>query len=346
MPFRSRPALVLGLALLACRREDDATQAAIAPAVQRLLLARVEAWDDASRALEAAAPLPAGRGWSTADDLGSIAAMRSAWHLSRTAYEQIEGALAPLFPESDLATDARYDHFLGRLGAAGDPDAFDERGVIGMHAIERVLWADAIPSEVVSFERGLPGYRAARFPQSSAEARAFKQQLARRLVEDVESLQHQLSSVEFDAAFAFRGLIDLAREQAEKVDRAATGQEESRYAQTTLKDLRDNRQGCLDVYRLFEPALLLRREGPALNDSVLQAFERLGVAYGEVEGDALPRPPDGFSGLHPTQAQLETPFGRLFAVVQRESDARRIGSLHAELVRVATVLELPEIVGR
>jgi iron uptake system component EfeO len=83
--------------------------------------------------------------------------MRAAWHRGRTAYELIEGAIAPLFPESDTATDARYDDYLAHLGADGDADAFDAPGVIGMHALERISWADQIPAEVSSFERGLSG---------------------------------------------------------------------------------------------------------------------------------------------------------------------------------------------
>src|SRR5690242_10501830 len=119
--------------------------------MKRVLADQVEVWLSASRELQAAAPLPSGRGWDAQADAQAIAAMKAAWHRGRTAYERIEGAVAPLFPESDLATDARYDDYLNQLGSDGDAKPFDGEGVVGMHAIERILWADAVPSEVVAF---------------------------------------------------------------------------------------------------------------------------------------------------------------------------------------------------
>jgi iron uptake system component EfeO len=321
-----------------------------APAVQRdmkaLIATQIDAWLDASRELEAAAPLPADRGWDIARDAEAIARMKAAWHRARTAYEQIEGAVAPLFPESDLATDARYDDYLSELGSDGDPNAFDDQGVIGMHAIERILWADAIPAVVVEFEKGVPGYRPAAMPATAAEARAFKEQLAHRMVRDVASLRAQFEPLEPDLAFAFRGLIDLAAEQVEKVDRASTGQEESRYAQATLKDLRANRKGCLEAYRVFRPWLLSRAGGEALDRAVFAAFERLHRAYDAIPGDAIPQPPADFRRLEPSPRHLATEFGRLFTAVSRESDEHVPDSLRSELLRVADRLELPKIVAR
>ncbi|HEX6278045.1 MAG TPA: imelysin family protein, partial [Polyangiaceae bacterium] len=247
---------------------------------------------------------------------------------------------------SDTATDARYDDFLMTLGAAGDPNAFDDRGVVGMHAVERVLWADVMPPEVATFERGIPGYRAARFPENAVEALDFKQKLAGRLVLDVEKLEREFSPLALDVAFAFRGLVDLAAEQVEKVDRAATGQEESRYAQATLRDLRANREGCLLAYRLFRPWLLKRPRGGEIDRQVLAAFARLERAYAAVPGDALPRPPRTWSSVQTTAEDVATPFGELFVVVKRESDEKVPGSLRASLGAVAEALALPEVATR
>src|SRR5262252_4824671 len=101
-----------------------------------------------TKELQAAAPT--GHGWG-AGDATAIAAMKAAWKKCRVAYEHIEGALAPLFPDIDFAIDARYDDQLAALDAAGDADAFDGEGVTGMHAIERVLYADGIRAEVIVF---------------------------------------------------------------------------------------------------------------------------------------------------------------------------------------------------
>jgi iron uptake system component EfeO len=339
---------LLSLPLLACRNApsaDYAQRKAVSEAMKRVLDDQVEVWLGASRELQDAAPLPQGRGWDASADASAISAMKHAWHRARTAYERIEGALAPLFPESDLATDARYDDYLANIGSEGDRTPFDAEGVIGMHAIERILWADQVPADVRAFESGLPGYRPAAFPASEAEARAFKQQLAARLVQDVQKLRAELAPLELDSAFAFQGLIDLAAEQVEKVDRAATGQEESRYAQATLKDLRANRQGCLDAYRVFRPALLARPNGAALDRDVLAAFARLERVYA-IPGDAIPRPPASWTRLAPTAEQLRTPFGNMFSAVRRESDDKRPQSLRAELFAVAEALQLPSVVTR
>jgi iron uptake system component EfeO len=325
---------------------DEQARAAVSVAMKKLLQNEIDVWLQESRTLQAAAPLPSGRGWDETQDAEGLKQMREHWHRSRTAYERIEGAIAPLFPESDLATDARYDDFLSVLGPDGDRDAFDSEGVIGMHAIERILWAQQIPSEVLDFEKGVPGYRVAAYPKDESEARAFKTKLAARMVSDVAALRAQIVPLELDVAFVFRGLLDLAAEQAEKVDRAATGQEESRYAQTTLEDLRDNRKGCEDAYRLFRPWLMQHENGAAIDAKVQAAFVRLAATYDSISGHAIPRPPANMSRLEPSAEHLRTPFGVLFQHVRRESDDAFPGSLRASLLEVAQALELPKVVAR
>jgi iron uptake system component EfeO len=333
-------------ALTGCGKGDDqAQQARVERSMKQWLSAELGTFHSAAAELQHAAPISPSRGWSAVEDAEAMARMKDAWGRARQAYELVEGAVAPLFPDSDTATDARYDDFLAGLGPAGDPEPFDQRGVVGMHAIERVLWADAAPPETVEFESRLPGYRVAAFPGTEAEAKSFKEQLAAKLVTDIEQLEQQLAPLELDIAFAFRGLIDLTNEQIEKVDRAATGREESRYAQTTLRDLRANRDGCLAAYRIFQPWLLARGQRD-LDAKVLAGFDRLEQAYDEVPGAAIPRPPDGWSSLAPKAEQLSTPFGQLFSVVRRETDDKQPGSLSNTLLSVADALDLPKAVLR
>jgi len=336
----------LAFALASCGKGDDqAQQARIERSMKVWLALGLKAFRGAASDLQQSAPTPSGRGWSALDDAEAISQMKEAWGRARQAYELIEGAVAPLFPDSDTATDARYDDFMAALGPAGDPEPFDDRGVVGVHAIERVLWADTVPRETVQFECRLPGYRAAAFPATEAEARDFKHKLAGKLVTDIEELEQQLEPVELDIAFAFRGLIDLTNEQIEKVDRAATGREESRYAQTTLRDLRANREGCLAAYRLFQP-WLVARERTDLDAQVLAGFGRLAQAYDSIPGAAIPRPPDSWSSLAPKPEHSSTRFGRLFSVVRRETDDKQPGSLSSNLMRVADALGLPKAVLR
>lgn len=334
------------LALSACGKADeDVERARVERDMKAWLGQQLGEFKSAAGEMQRAAPAPSGRGWSAEQDAQAIEQTKAAWLRARVAYELIEGAVAPLFPESDTATDARYDDFLTVLGSVGDAQPFDDQGVVGMHAIERVLWADRVPKETIEFENGIPGYRAAAFPATEAEARDMKEKLMGKLLSDIAQLQTQLSPVQLDIAFAFRGLIDLTNEQLEKVDRAATGREESRYAQTTMRDLRANRDGCVAAYRIFQPWLLSR--GKAELDAQVQAgFQRLKRSYDAVPGDAIPRPPVLWSSLEPRKEHLETPFGKLFDAVRRETDDAHAGSLSNSLMSVADALGLPKAVLR
>jgi iron uptake system component EfeO len=337
-------ALALGALAGACERAAAKRQRRVSEVqdgMKRLITARLAEWDAAVAALQAAAPVSAGRGWDARLDARALDEMRAAWTRGRIAYERVEGAVAPLFPESDVATDARYEMFLAAALGTGDPSPFDGEGVVGMHAIERILWADAVPAEVSAFERALAGYRAPAFPATEAEARAFKRDLVGRVVADVRQLGRDLGPVELDVAFAFRGLIDLALEQKEKVDKAATGEEESRYAQATMRDLRANMQGCREAYDVFRPWVLATTGGPAVDAKVAAAFARLEAAYRAIAGDAIPRPPATWSALEPSPTDRATPFGILFTAVERESNPELPGGLVASLGEVADVLPLP-----
>src|ERR1041384_8226405 len=80
---------------------DDDQRARIEREMKTMLIKRIETWERASRELKESAPLPKGRGWDAQLDADAIARMKKAWHEGRVAYELVEGAIAPLFPESD-----------------------------------------------------------------------------------------------------------------------------------------------------------------------------------------------------------------------------------------------------
>src|SRR5262249_10863898 len=158
---------------------------------------------------------------------------RDAWRRTRIAYEHVEGATVPLFGELDVALDARYDDFLAMLGPAGDPDLFDATGVIGMHAIERMLYSQNIRPSGIRFESALPGYRAPAYPTTEAQALAFKTALAQKLVDDATALRDRWLPTAIDIGIAYHGLVGMMTEQEQKISAAATGAEESRYANIT-----------------------------------------------------------------------------------------------------------------
>ncbi|HEV7557336.1 MAG TPA: EfeM/EfeO family lipoprotein [Kofleriaceae bacterium] len=297
----------------------------------------------AAQDLQAAAPAPAGRGWDLTMDADAIAAMKDAWVRTRVAYEHVEGATAPIFPDEDVTMDARYDDCLAILGPTGDPDAFDGAGVTGMHAIERILYSNQIENKVTDFESVLPGYAVARFPGTAAEAMELKTGLCQKLIDDASKLVDEWQPAAIDIGAAYQGLVGLMNEQAEKVNLAATGEEESRYSQMTLFDLRNNLDGTTKIYKLFQP--WIQAKGADDPDGNIETgFGHLDGLYAADAGDALPPVPESWSSDMPTATDLATPFGMLWQGVHQAVDPAADGSIVFEMNDVATVLGFPEFV--
>lgn len=309
--------------------------------------------DELYRAVEDlrnAAPVPIGRGWDETQDAQAFVQMKEAWRRARIAYEHVEGAVAPLFPDIDTAIDARYDDFMSALASVGgDADLFDDRGVTGMHAVERILYLKNTPATVVDFEKVLPGHKVAAYPATQEEAAAFKNKLCSKLVTDVKVLVDEWKPAKIDLATAYAGLVALMNEQREKVNKAATGEEESRYSQLTLADIKANLEGTRSVYEVFQPWILAKndadpaKDGSARDKRIHAGFDALDAAYKVNPGDAMPPPPSTWSSQNPTQADLDTPFGKLFSSVKSAVDANRDGSVVFEMNGVAEVLAFPRL---
>jgi hypothetical protein len=173
-------------------KTDEEYAKAVAQNMYETLLGDVDALHDAAVKLQAAAPSSTTRGWSATEDRPAIAAMTAAWLEARAAYERTEGALAPVFPDIDAAIDARYEDF---IESGADTDLFDDQGVTGMHAIERILFANAMPSAVVTVEESLPGYVPAAWPATAEEAAEFKNKLKLGSVSLSEALNDSSATV-------------------------------------------------------------------------------------------------------------------------------------------------------
>lgn len=331
-----RLALGLVVTLLACGErappppEPSPSERAILE-VKRYVDAHVDALADAARALCAAAPAADEDGWSHERDRAAVEAMRAEWRRARVEYERVEGAIAILFPHIDQSIDGRYEH---EAELRRDDDPFDDRGFVGMHAIERVLWASAIPAPADRFERALPGYVEPRTPSSTEEARAFREGLCARLVRDVETMREQLAPLALDAATAWRGIQGSVEEQSEKVLLGATGQDESRYAESTLADMRANLEGGRAVLAAYRPMMEATPGARARRAEIDRRMRELEEAYAAIGTDALPPVPDGFDPDAPSEAHLATAYGRLFTLLSTASDPDVEGSL-AHLLRGA-----------
>jgi iron uptake system component EfeO len=303
--------------------------------VKRYVDTHVSALASASRDLCAAAPAPDADGWSLAHDRAAVEAMRGHWRRARVEYERIEGAIAVLFPELDQDVDGRYEH---EAELRRDEAPFDGRGFIGMHAIERILFSSDTSAPVRAFEEALPGYVAPRTPASEEEARAFTEGLCAQLVRDVGTMERQLAPLALDPPTAWRGIQGSIEEQSEKVLLAATGQDESRYSENTLADMRANLEGGRAVLAAYEP--MLAPEARAEIDRRMDELER---AYAAIGGDALPEVPPGFDPDSPSEAHLATDYGRLFTLLASASDPQVEGSLAQALRRAGDAMGIPPL---
>lgn len=328
-------------------KTDEQYKADVTTQMHAALLADLDTLVKAAEEMQAAAPAPKGRGWDKAQDAAAIESMRTSWKKARTAYEHIEGAIAPLFPDVDFVIDARYDDYLAELKDAGDPNPFDDQNVTGMHAIERIIFSDTAPPYVLDFEKTLKGYKAPAFPATEQEAADFKTKLCARLVTDTKNLRDQWQPQKIDLAGAFQGLVALMREQQEKVNKASTNEEESRYAQRTLADLKANLEGTRAIYKVFQPWIVARKkdalDGKAIDAKIQAGFAALDAAYAATPGDGIPQPPATWSAENPSAADLQTPFGKLYSKVHESVDPKGASSVVAQMNDAARLLGFPEL---
>ena len=339
-------ALLLAASTAACGGDDgpktdqDYAKEVVA-GMRSGLAADLDSMASAAQELCDAAPTPAGRGWDATMDAAKIAAMKTAWIEARTGYERTEGALAPLFPDFDVSIDARYDDFLVEAQGMVDENPFDGEGVTGMHAIERILYAPEIPQHVIDFESVLDGYAPAAFPATEAEAAEFKTGLCARFVSDAQMLRDQwASATAYDLTAAYSGLVGLMNEQKEKVNKAASSEEESRYSQRTMADLRDHLAGARHVYAIFQPWILAKDGGAEVDAAVLAGFDKLDALYGAVQGDKIPQPPATWSSENPSPADQATPFGKLYMGVRAAVDPNTPGSIVDRMNAAAVLMGL------
>lgn len=294
---------------------------------------------DAAVALQNAAPTADADGWSRSADAAAVAAMETEWKKARVAYERVEGAIAVLFPDLDAATDERYDGF---IEAGADDNVFDGSGVTGIHGIERIVWSDRIPAHVLAFEEALPNFSPASFPTTQQQAADFRDGLVGQLVIDTAKMRDDFAPLALDASAAFRGVIGSLEEQREKVALASTGEDESRYAQHTLADMRANLLGGLTTWAHFS-ASVAEAGGADVVTQVEAGFARVQAAYDALDGDAIPAVPATWNEETPSADDLATPYGRLFTLLSTEADADNADSLVSAMNAAADLLGIPQL---
>jgi iron uptake system component EfeO len=335
--------------LAACaQKSDDEYRAEIAAAMHTSITGYLADLVLAARQLQVAAPDHA---WDPVKDGGSIDRMRTAWRNARIAWENVEGAITPMFSGLNDSMDQRYDELLVSVGPQGDKYLFDDEGVIGMHAIERILYMPFIRPEVIAFEKTLAGDQPASYPTTDDDAIAFKTLLVQRLVDDAVELQAGWRPEDVDIAAAYKGLVDLMTEQREKVDLAVTGAEESRYSNVTLLDLRNNLIGTNRVYELFREWIRSKGSAEDSDQQVIEKLSQLHDAYtsANLPTDSLPAAPASWPKpgelKDPSSDELATPFGKLWKQVRDCVDPASHGSAVHEMSSIGALLGFSKLTG-
>jgi iron uptake system component EfeO len=137
-------------------------------------------------------------------------------------------------------------------------------------------------------------------------------------------------------------------EQREKVVKASSNEEESRYAQRTMADLRDNLAGTKKAYPAFQPWILSKssadptKDGKAIDAKIQDGFSKLDKAYAMVQGDAIPTPPPTWSAENPSPQDLATPFGQLYSTVKAAVDPTAPDSIVFQMNNAAAMLGFPQ----
>jgi iron uptake system component EfeO len=308
--------------VLACGESDGDYATDVASQIHESLTVDLHQLVVSSQALQNAAPLTQGRGWDAQADFIAIAQMKNEWLRARAAYEHVEGAVAPLYPDLDFALDSRYEEQL----AGGDAYAFDDKGVVGLDAIERIVWSDATPRATIAYERTLHGYAPSAFPATEAEAADFKNVLCAKLVADATALEATWKSQSIDVGAAYGGLISLMTEQRDEISRASVGAEESRYSQSTLNDLRANVEGVEALYGIFRPWVASKSGGQDADAKIEAGFATLDVLYATLDGDALP-------------ATSTSAYAGLLGTVTANVDPNQSGSITSEMTKMGALLQ-------
>ncbi|MEP7125601.1 MAG: imelysin family protein [Byssovorax sp.] len=313
---------------------DEASEEQSLSAANALIQSRFDDFAIAAAALRDAAPADHD-GWNAASAPASLTAMRAAWRKARAAYTAVEVPASTLFPELHHRLDTDYDDL---LADGADGSRFDNHGVIGLQAVERILWADVIPAPVKAHEAALANDVAARFPGDASEAAAIKNELLGQLAADAEALRDGFHATKLDVNAAYSTTTLALQEQLGQLVEAAKGEGKARYAGVSLANLRSDLAATREMYALFRPWILAKSGGAHTDEEVGKAFTRLTAAYDKPPGDNLPLPPANWRTADPSDAMLATAFGLLFAAAQKEADPSIDGTLCFEMAEGADLL--------
>ncbi|MFT5434795.1 MAG: hypothetical protein ACI9OJ_005509, partial [Myxococcota bacterium] len=281
---------------------------------------RLADFEGALANLEAAVPPPDADGWSDSTEAAAVLTMREHWRQARVAYQKIWPFVAVLHPAEEAELDLLLDVYLNEPS-----DEF-----VGMHAIERILWADAIDAAVLATEDLLDGAPKARFPNDAASARYFRDDLVGGARSAAKRMATRHQSEGLGPELALIGMAKMTEKLLKKLA-PPLGLYESRYSRHTAAELLANIDGLESAWRVLEPL-----GDTAATSAVNAGLGRLRTILAGVEH--LPTVPENWN-----PSIVEPPVGvgdyqGLWTALRAEVDLVE-GSLTWGLMRALTAAE-------
>jgi iron uptake system component EfeO len=83
--------------------------------------------------------------------------------------------------------------------------------------------------------------------------------------------------------------------------------------------------------------------GESTDKTIKAGFAKIGKAYSDIEGAAIPSVPEDFDTEEPSEADLATPYGKLYKLLTAETDIEADDSLIRVMRDAATDMELEEV---
>lgn len=342
--------LPIALGLTACppappgedpKDDDDDDGVAVAEAAAKAFIGgELSLLGNSAAALQSFAVDADDNGWNVDNNRASVFTMRQQWKNARLGYERVEGVVGVLFPELDVALDQRHED---AIAVAADDNVFDDVGFTGLHAVGRVLFVDELAPAVLTFEQSAGDaftpsrYSPPAFPANLTESGDFKTKQTQKLLDDSAALVATLDSADVTLDDVMAGIRASVQQQRVYVDVGADGEDESRYAENTMIDLRAQLQGAIALFDILDPVFVAKDEA-AISEEIHAGLARLQVAFDAVSGDALPPVPATWDATAPSAADLVSAFGALFVVVDAEADGTTETSLASALTRAASLL--------
>lgn len=306
--------LALTVVAAGCGSQDPSGSDDVAISFRGYFRTHLVALSDALENLAVHAPRD--RAWNAQADPALVERMRTAWKAAHRAAVAVTEPLSELFPQAGRM-DSNWDREIDRVQR--DENPFDDIGVTGLHAIERILWADVVSEMVLTVERRHEGYAMARTPATAKEAADYATQLVGGLHRDAQALAEASSVPGYDLGFAEKAVKLQARALLRMVIVGGEpGRSESRYSDTSTDALVDQLGALAGTWKILRAAL--RRQGvPVGSFQVADAgLERVHAAVAAIGPGPIPARPEGFNPFHPTQEDRESAFGRLYFSVEAE----------------------------